>query len=304
MTIQVSMTSPANAIPGAEFMFSVKEFLVSSCGWTVEGSGDTSTGGMDATDRFVSAAGFVVNSWVVIQSPHASPADRIQIGFRRDNVNTFNGEVRYNPTADYAGGDATTFPTSAAGTSRTLFSGNISDNFGGRQAMIGDDAPPYGFAARRYLIGNPDDDRGGLAILPLVQQPPNAGKPYVIWLPSSTTGYTLANLSNADLNTSGPVGVAEPRVPPELPIGVGAAEFRVDSVTAAPNGMETSEDTEDFGVPVPYFSKPPLCQYVGFCDFMQWTGISRQSMSTFNGRTRIVFDDVTFPWDGATVPLP
>ena len=303
MTIQVSMTSPANSIPGAEFLFDIKEFLV-GLGWTVEGSGDTSTGGMDATDRFVSAASFVLNSWVVLQSPHVTASDRIQIGFRRSAAGVDNGQIFYNPTADYTGGGASTFPTSTAGTSVQVVAGDITSSSGGRQALIGDDTSPYGFAARRYAIGDPSDERGAIAILPLTQQASNPGKPYVVFCATATTAFTSANLTNADINAAGPTTVAEPRLPPQAPLGVGGAIYTVDSVTAAPDGMEVSESSEDFGVPIAFFTKPPLCQYVGFCDFMQWTGSSRTSMSTFNGRVRIVFDDVSFPWDGATVPLP
>ena len=303
MTIQVSMTALTPSAPGPEFMFDIKEFLV-GLGWTVEGSGDTSTGGMDAVDRITTSGDFTEDAWICLQSPHASASDRVQIIFRQDNINGNNCQYFYNPTADYTGGGASTLPTSPAGTSRQVVVGNLVDSFGNRQAIIGDDAPPYGWAARKYVAGSPDDNRGAWAFIPLEQSPTNPGKPYVAWGSPALGGFEEGSLNNADVNAGGPTGLAEGRLPPQLPSGVGAALYEVDSVTAAPNGMETSESGEDFGVPMAFFTKPPLCQYVGFSTFMQWTGNGRASMSTFNNRTRIVFDDVTFPWDGSTVPLP
>src|SRR5690606_28418360 len=179
----------------------IKAHLV-SVGWTVAGSSDGVTGGMDAVDRPSDLLGPANTSakWFGLQSRHARASDRVQILFSgglASGVNQ-NGCVQYNPNADYAD-NGIALPTSAYGVvvTDTSFMQTVSEY---RFHILADADPPYGWAVQGHVSLNPATTKqGGMALIPLsAQGPTNPGKPYVFFAPDAGGFFVSGDLGAVD----------------------------------------------------------------------------------------------------------
>lgn len=303
MAIQVNMPAITAIDEASEWVYEVKEFLVLH-GWTVAGSSNGSAGGMDAVDRIVDAT--VVDNtdtWVVIQSPHITPSDRVQILFGKSNsVNTAIYMV-YCPEADFAD-NGTSIPTSASTNEEFDFtSGFISGT--NRLTMLVDDAAPYGWACISHPLYNITGTVGnGVAFIPLdvAVNADNPGKPYVFY-GCSQVAFTEATLTETTSTPATSRCVAQGNNTTESFEASACSIQYVAGGVIFPDGA-SQNNGDDVSSPVIFQTTD---RFYGQTSFMRWTGTPRNHLDTLSQdiilRARIVFGQVTFPWNGTTTPL-
>lgn len=296
MAIQVSIVGVPNGPEAAgAFIYHVKEFLVNSIGWTVAGSSNGTSGGMDSVDRIVSPTTITSTvTWVVLESPHVNASDRIQILFGKASTNDLNGRFRYNPEADWVG-NTTALPTSAYASGDTWASNIMPSSADARIHILADDVEPYGFHAVATRVSSTGQTIN-LSLIPLdFGAPTSPGKPYIF------RSDTSCNFAYFYLATG--TAVVQPDGPPAAPVGISAAGLYNSTGLLAPNGTPQTLDGKDQGSPMIWISPT---EYAGVSTFMQWTGTSRADFSTLGDNTffrgRIVLGDISLPWDGVTIP--
>lgn len=280
-------------------MYVIKEFL-KLLGWTVGGSGDGSTGGMDAVDRITWEGQFqsVLTNWLVLTSPDGL----IQFLLSKDgNGSPGTATFYYNPEADYTGGGATTFPTSSSGAALLIF--GTSTTFAlstTRIRLCGSDSAPYWFACNGNLTGDVSDPRTSFLFMPLSNRPSgDDGAPY--WVFVSGTGTVRDNLGVQSL--PGLSSTAVQRTSGSQPVPAAATGYyRQSTLTAViPNQVQVDGDGADLLIPVVVATSGPG-RYFGTVDVMRWAGTGRPEGSTFDDMSKILLGDVVVPWDGVTVP--
>ncbi len=72
----------STAHPAYRITYWLKNLLKTTYGWTVIGSSDGTSWNMSGTDLIIGYSVMNFNSsnrWIVLESPHASPSDRVQI---------------------------------------------------------------------------------------------------------------------------------------------------------------------------------------------------------------------------------
>lgn len=298
-------------------VYHLKERLVSA-GWTVAGSSNGTTGGMDGVDRITSGASFATasTSWLVLQSPHATASDRVQIEFRLTATTNNSGvlEVSYDPSAALAS-STTADPTSA--TKLALQAVTMWAATDANVTILADRDPPYGWALLMSNCTNVlDGVTSSIVFCPLdTRGPVSPGKPYVVIYSAggaSTSNYTtyasllgltitLGAYTTSNLNTR---VVAEPRNPPKQPILTYPLLMKDHLGTVLPVGM--TPDSSDAVTTCPIIFQNST-EYIGSTSFMRWMGAYRTRLTVFGDsvgpRRWIVFDDVCFPWDGTTLPI-
>lgn len=290
-------------------MYHLKNLLISA-GWTVVGSSNATTGGMDGVDRITS--GVVPNNgWIALQSPHSAPADRIQLVFQRLNASGYSGSggaVFYTPQADLTG-SGTTLPTSPY--TVTVVNGYFNDGTSiATLTALADNQAPYGFALQTMLYNNstaPADI--GIALIPLsVVHPLQPGKPYVVYASavsnSSTSAYRSATtVSYYTANTIGRC-VAEPPQPPQVPVNTPALMLYQNTTKLVPFGLSVTTENRVQTHPITFANHS---SFIGTSTFARWLGSITPELTTFeeNGTplARISFGELTFPWDGVTSPV-
>lgn len=295
MAIQVQIMNVLNGAQNASlFMYEVKEFL-KSIGWTVAGSSNGTVGGMDAVDRITTSTLSNTDRWFVLQSPHASPSDRIQLFFGKSSSNALNGKFRYNPNADYAG--VTTAAPTSAYESPDVMAATIAPSSDGRYHLLADDAAPYGFALL-FVALSTQSPTLMMALNPLdFRAPTTPGKPYVFIAEANATGATLSSPDTGK--------VAEPDAPPKVPQAAPPCYVNSSAGVLVPNGTPQTSDGRDQSSPMIFHS---TTEYFGVSsNFMRWNGSARNNLDTLEDdvlgvRGRIVFGDANFPWDGTTIP--
>jgi len=301
----------------AEACVFYKEFL-KTAGWIVVGSAQSTSdvsGGMHydggATDRIGSDYNNMQpTGWFVLESPHTAQADRIQLLFYNDPVTTYYGQFRWTPTA--ADGDRYESPDEAVPTSTYENIGITSSLFSSNKAyrfhMVAEDIAPYSVAILSTEQRNAEGSGFCFSVLSmnLDYDDVNGGKPIaVISNVNNILNYRLENIDNISTSASTSKIEAEPYSPPQIPISSPGATLRVQGSTlVVPNGISQDPDSKSLSLPVTLCS---TTQYFGISDFMQWNGTKRFRLETFNDgtgpMTRISFGDVSFPWDGSTVPI-
>lgn len=305
MAIQVNLPELTNSSSRVgELFYEVKEFLKLN-GWTVAGSSNGSAGGMDAVDRIVDET-VISNTdrWIVLQSPHATPSDRIQILFGKSDSNNNNCLIAYCPEADYAD-NGTSIPTSA--TAITVQDASTFISVDGRLTMLVDDAAPYGWAFYVHpLLDVTGSAVCGAALIPLdvAIAVNNPGKPYVFYMSNGfNTFFSPTLLETAD-STASPRCVSQGNNTTSS-FSSSACEVFNGAGQLLPNGADQDASGNDISSPIVF----QTAQYFfGTTQFMRWTGTLRNKLDTLSEgatlRARIVFGDVSFPWDGTTTPLP
>lgn len=280
-------------------MYLVKQALKNLAGWTVRGSSDGSTGGMDDVDRWNASLTFAssTDSWLVLESPHTEPEDRVQMLWRFTAPFIDYYQVHYAPAADYTGGGVSTFPTSASGWAGpirlhgTAINGAIS-----KTHTLVDIDPPYGFMS--YSCDSSTSEGTGfcIAFCPLDKPAIDIPKPYVIWSNSRVTNGSYVTGSDASWGSAGPSpGQTVERTTPMMPrIGGGNNTYPYHVVQGA-----TGNDLSAPGL----FGHPDE-QFIGGSEFVRFNGVLRKPFTLFNNRTRISFGVFNFPWDGSTLPQP
>jgi len=299
-----------------ETIYTLKTFL-KSVGWTVAGSSDGTSGGMDGVDRITtgmvwSRGSEALNPWIVLQSPHALAADRIQILFRPTAANTslsydHYGTVSYNPSADWVS-TSTSLPTSASAVRWENGSTGVLSTYGVdvRFHILAQTTAPYGFA----LLGTKAYDATVNAEFTCILAPLsttsllNPGKPYA--LIASQSGVSVLKYSELSKTSNSTTSccLIEPPNPPQAPVQVPACYLSNAGGVLAPNGASTDSQNRDLSFPIIFQS---VTVFGGVSDFIRWNGRPRNKLDTMSDvtgdRGRICLADINLPWDGTTVPL-
>ena len=297
----------------ADAYIAVKEFL-KTAGWIVVGSAQSTSdpsGGMHydggATDRIGTDPdnfNTLSQSWFVMESPHADVADRIQILFRL-GTQTYVGYCDWTPTAqpgDRFEGAGAAIPTSPYQL-QLLNNSGFEFNGSARYHMVADDAGDYGFGILGTRQRDARTSTFSMALLPLINTPANAGKPYAFTVCNLNVNNFLFDRFYQDDGVETGTFSAEPMFPPQTPIQATCPTYNSESFRIVPRDIDYLDD----GYTEPTF---PLIfmnyrgQYFGTCEFVRWNGIFRERLQTFDdgeGGTRINFGDVTFPWDDTPV---
>lgn len=283
----------------------IKTNLVSA-GWTVAGSSDGIAGGMDGIDRPSNLLGPAAsNKWFVLQSPHAAAQDRIQLLFSGGLASATSDYVtiQYNPNADYAD-NGLAQPTSSYG-AVIIDVQWMATGVDIRDQLLFDSDPPYGWAIQGHTSLSPSTKQGGAAFVPLAAQGPNLpGKPYVVMVMIQNSTFTSGNVNYTGTSTTSSRGMAEPPNPPAVPETAPGLIMRADNTDIMPDGASLNTLNQDVSSPIVFQS---VGNFYGVSDFIRWTGTPRNYLDTFregsNLRARICFGQVTFPWDGTTIPI-
>lgn len=280
--------------------FRIKELLKNSANWVVRGSSDGTTGGMDDTDRWTTeTSADNSNSWLVLESPHPGPSDRIQVMFQA-LAGTSNWAMMYNPNADWSGGGAGIEPTSALGDTDVYTDGINGGDFA-RIHILADDVFPYGFAAYQVNRVTVPSDRLAICVAPLVTTPTAAGKPYAVY---GGRSFKLNDVWNNRSNFTNSGWVAQ-RLQPATGCEFATAltwQGAVPNNDAVPGNILPNPSGNDFTFPLA-FSRLDL-DYHGASNFARIVGHQRTPYVTNNSLERISFGLLTFPWDGVTRPNP
>lgn len=316
MAFSFTKTTPDT---GATAMYQLKERL-KSAGWTVQASSDGTThnsSGDQISSGVSGAGGFANNSaWVRLRSP--AGAGGAEFVIQRGTVNA-NWRLKYSVTAGFSGGSpsATRVPsasdevliwgagTDASPTYATLLG---TDSFY-RWNVAADDAAPYGFWAGAFPTGG-GVPTGAFVYEPLSGlEPTDAGK-YAIYLSGSGQNpFFVGQLSNESVaaasNTmwsstpsTAPLS-SDWRACPALVLGM------YNSVDIVPSGLPTNPlSSKDEVFPIVYARRAALSPafYKGVGTLMKWCGTTRttgDTLSVSSSRDRIVYRDVSLPWDGS-----
>lgn len=275
--------------------YRIKELLKNSAGWVVRGSSDGTTGGMDDVDRWTSeTSADSTNSWLVLESPHPEPSDRIQYMLKAESGTT-NWSIRYNPNADWTGGSSSSTPTSALGHS-IVYTAGISGGEYGRLHVLADDLFPYGFAAYQVNRVTVPAARLALCLAPLVTTPEGAGKPYAVYAGRS---FKLSDVINDRSGTSSSGWVVQQVSP-----GTGGEftsahrwEGQFPNNEQVPGGLDPTPSGVDFTFPIAFARIDQ--NYHGASNFARLIGPARNPYTTYGDGSRISFGMLTFPWDGS-----
>lgn len=287
----------------------LKDFLVAQAGWTVAGSSDGVAGGMDAVDRPSDMLGPAptTDKWFVLQSPHASAADRIQLLYSGGQASAVGdqGSVSYNPAADYAD-NGTALPTSSY--ELLITSGLVVETTSivdYRYHFVCDTNPPYGFACFGHTsLDTAATKQGAHALIPLdTGYPTLPGKPYVVFGWIAGGSFFDQDLGNLSAATTTNRCVAEPYTPPQIPSNSPAVVLANSSGVLAPNNLLPDSQNRDVSTPILFQHAD---QFYGLSSWIRWNGTSRFYLDTLsdgvNPRARICLGDANIPWDGSTAP--
>lgn len=303
-----------NQIPasGGEALYNLKEML-KGAGWTVNGYSDGTTflngsAGVDGITTGGSGAGGFDNSaaWIRLTAPSG-----VELVFQRGASDEKNVYIKYSPSSGFiTGGGASNTPTAtdqvdihgSDSTGAQLFSaGNAYYMQGGA-----DNANEYGFWMACYLFTQ--EVSTGFVMEPLTQTDSNdttAGHQNLLYTSYGSTSFSSSNISGAAANMRSYLGGTWIQVLANIYYDNGAAVFPTN---AGVNSFSSNDDR----VPIIYsrptvdFSSNPFTLphgYKGVSRFMTWEGTARSCADTKSSRTRIVFGEVSLPWDGTTTPL-
>lgn len=292
----------------------IKEHL-KTVGWTVPSSSDGTTynaAGDQITHGSSGANGLGnTNAWVRIRSPDNSLEITLQ---RAVNDNTYRIKLARAPMNAGTPG-ATQTPTTTTATDEIVVLGAGTDaaptggSFGfgggtaGAQMLKGgaDDTSPYGFWFATSTCGSAGSLVPGIFYLdPLIMTIPGDAFLYVVKAGAvETSTGSLSNL-DAQANQFSYVASATPTVSINMP----AQHMVIGSNIAIPSDVVTTADGRFRELLVRYERRAAAASpgYKGVSSLMKWVTPIRLRWTTLSIDTphdRIVFGDVSFPWDGS-----
>lgn len=316
MSFTFTKSTPAT---GAQAIYELKERL-KTAGWVVKSSSDgttyNSTG--DQISSGGSGAGGMANNsaWFRIQSP--AGAGSIEYTFQRGTTN-IAWRCKRSLTAGFSGGTPGTTQTPSATDQGIMFGAGTdgaptyvnlfaSDNTY-RWNVGADGAAPYGWWAGGFPTG------GGVPTTGMVHEPLDAtestdGDKYVFMYAINTNNPWLLSAMGTPSESAttasiwGTVAAAVPSSTYRTMVALGYVQNSTNA-TIVPNGLVTNPiSSKDEGFPIPFARHSALVGpgWKGISTVMRWTGTSRTTGDTLtvsSTRDRIVYRDVSLPWDGS-----
>jgi len=284
---------------GPSLMFELVDLLRTSTNWTVDGSGNGTSGGMGSD--YITTAADLENSgaWVCMGCPGSGP----QILFSRYTATDTQWRVAVAPDADYTGGGASTIPTA---TSEALFFQTTMVGTSSTRLHItaedGSTVATAGWSLYAHAEGTPGTAKAGLAFCPTVYSFAEDTDPWILYIGSYTGGHDQGSWNETTTSTTqgGARGIATDSSMQTVP----AALLQHETVIAAPNNSPSSPTSQDLALPMMHIRAPSLgtgC-WKGANTFAYWNGTTRAPLETYASKTRVSFGDVNFPWDGTSTP--
>lgn len=252
-----------------------------------------------------------VSAWVRLKAPTGT---REMLFQHRDSGDSRFWRIAMSPVAGFITGspDATHTPDA---TDQFYFTGGGSgaspswgfywmDNTSYYQHVIASNASPYTWYNITYQKGS--DDPNTVSFMEYLGTTVAAGDtdPYIYFNSQRTatcTGYGILSAENAGcfgyLNNLGTPTIVNISAPLFLAGG------QIVIPTFIGSNSYTSKDEE---VPLFLARRGALASptgYKGVSNNVFWKGSNRATGDTLSTLTRIVIGDLTFPWDGSTIPL-
>jgi hypothetical protein len=287
-------------------LYAIIDFLRVNTAWKIIGSGDGTSGGLGTpgapidvidVDTDLSDANF----WLVWQV-----GTDLQVLLQRNASNEY--ELFTNIALDYAGGDATTRPTSSGGNAISFGVFDIEYMVSGTKLHITADNGPTLASANWFAFVLKTTDilmsQFHMGCMSLSNLQAGYNHPYAfLYKHGGISDMNSTALYQDDIESGGFVRVVSPEtgvmtnyaaISPARYASLGYATTAVNNMGQALNG-----DDWMWPVLVSYYAG----EHVGTATFMMRTGTARDVLSLFNNRTRIGVGNVSFPWDGVSVPL-
>lgn len=315
MAFVFNKSTPAT---GAEAIFNLKACL-KAAGWTVTSSSDGTTynaSGDQITVATSGAGGMANNSaWFVIQSPAGAGAQ--QFCWQRGTTNLV-WRLKRSRTAGFTGGTpGITIVPSATDEYLLLGAGtDAAPTFAGYHATDGlyrwnvaaDNASPYGFWAGAIPTGG-GSPGAGICLEPLIGTDPTDADQYIIHLACTNQNCYLSAAITAESGAA----TSNQTVSQVISTSPGANYAQFPGLTFntssggiyIPDGLPTNPiSTKDEAFPILFARRStlPTPGFKGISTIMRWRGLSRTSGDTLTvstTRDRIVYGQVTLPWDGS-----
>lgn len=288
---------------GGESLYNLKEML-KSAGWTVNGWSDgtnylNNSAGVDGVTSGSSGSGGFNNNgaWIRLTAP-----SNIELCIQRSATGEAFAYIVYSASAGFvsAGASATTAPNAADGVA--IVNGQFFDS-GGSYYMQGgaDDSNGYGFWMACYNFSQ--QIRVGFVMEPLLYTDPNdvaPGKQNLFYATGpSGDAYSYSHLSNQNGYCASYLGDNYWTIVP-------GNVYRNEMGTVFPGSASSNpySNTDD-RIPIVYAKTNASGYpygYKGQSRFMMWEGNTRSCADTKQNKTRIVFGNISLPWDGSTTP--
>lgn len=306
---------------GRDSLFALKSCLTAA-GWRVRASG-TGTGGVynASGDSIGSSANFGSNSWFRIQDRSGVR----EFVFQKSGANHVSLRIKYSMASrfinDATGAASTNEEYTPSATDQLAVWGSADDTTrtyspfyntdGSYRYNIGaDNASPYGFWSAAFTSGGGAVDANSVLCLdPLVGCSPSDANKFMIILRDR-----YSNLNYSTICSESAIGSANfhcstvPSISPTTWVSYAGMMLIYQGGMFAPlNAGANPISGADETFPIVYAKyTSSLGGYKGVSTLMRWVGTSRAIGSTLSiaspgAMDRIVYDDISFPWDG-TVP--
>lgn len=306
-TTNTVTASSTNA--GPLIMLALKNWLVAQCAWTIPLSfnGSTVATGSDncTTDVIFNSA---ANCGWVMRSPDGKVEILVCRGASAGVIHVEYSTPNASSGAYYVGASWSTSVKPTATYSTALWEGTPSGGSSTiRYHITAESAAPYGFAVSCNTSGTSTAGLFGMALVPLAQQGASPGVPYWCFFGPGSGGTpfnsTTTGLGNISTTLAAAKGLVQPHGALAVPLSAACLVLAIAGGGSSyfPNGMG-QDAGNDLGIPINIAVLGTL--WYGLTTYMQWRGSNRNNLDTFGGKTRIIFDHVSFPWDGSTTPVP
>jgi hypothetical protein len=312
MSFAWNKTTPAT---GSQAVFEFKE-LAKLQGWTVPRSSDGTTynpAGDQISSGGAGANGMAnLRAWFVLRGPAGLGAPEWCV--QRGTTNQV-WRAKYSMATGFSlGAPAATVTPSAADEVVLLGAGSDAvPTFGGLFAVDGtyryncafDNAAPFGFWAGGFPVGGGVPNHGWVYD-PLVDCPPLDGSTFATMLVQVNAFLGVGGMTadGSTVRSSTPALVPTAANWLQFPACVMASGAGPSDIFPNGAGPGAISGVDQVG-PIMLARRVGLVSpaYKGFCSLMKWTGTVRTTGDTlFLTRARIVYKDVSLPWDGS-VPL-
>jgi hypothetical protein len=307
--------TPAN---NGEAIYNLKARLVAA-GWQVKASGSGATYGASSDVVTTPALMNAPNAWFRI----ADPANMRELTFQRTSAGSTYWRIKYSASAKFTGGSPSATQTpSAADEQLVLGSGTDAVPAGAtwtagdgayRQQIGADSAAPYTFWMGSYPIGG-GAPNSGLVFDVLNSPSPGDADPALIYIGiAGNQNFAVSSLCAVTSNTStarcvaylkkGLAGEAFVPMPAQVYSAPASGQF------APTNASTNPQNGKDDEFPILFARSTVLTVPVGYKGMgtvMRWHGTARTTGDTLNvvaAKDRIIFGEVSLPWDGVTTPV-
>jgi hypothetical protein len=314
MSFAFTKTTPAT---GAQAMYEFKERLKTQ-GWTVPESSDGTTynGAGDQITAGGTGAGGMANDYAWFRIQHPSGAGFDEFSIQRGTTNLI-WRIKHSRVSGFVTGSPDAVTVSAASDEAILYGGGTdaaptfttvfaTDNTY-RWNVGADSSSPYGWWAGAFPTGG-GDPTTAIVFEALAGYEPTDAYLHAIYI-ANLNPFLASGLSTETFSATNKFWSLKAAASPTVYTNFTAMVFWAVSpaAQAVPDGLPTNPITVyDEVFPIPLARRSALGDpgWKGLTTLMKWTGTSRttgDTLSVLATRDRIVYGNVSLPWDG-TVP--